>query len=211
MSSTYPSSIYIVGAQSTGKTTLVKALQNYFYGDQQQPSSTLTAVPQVITEVARTVLVEYGYTAHDITSSPSRALSLQKLILKAQVDAERAGLRLGTWIISDRSGVDPVVYAQKYVNEDAARDLAFSPEALELSERMKSSLVFVCEAGVDWLIDDGVRLMPGSFEEWIETHELFCHWLEELGLKYEVITRNLLDTNKRVEFVLEKWKSYQAK
>jgi len=74
---------------------------------------------------------------------------------------------------------------------------------------MKTSLVFVCEAGANWLVDDGVRLMPGSWDEWMNTHQLFCCCLDELELQYEVIACHVTDVNERVRFVLEKWKSYQ--
>lgn len=209
MSSLIPPNIYIIGAQSTGKTTLVKALQSYFDTNQPQYSASpsLLVQPQVIKEVARKVLVEHGFTAQDITSSPSRALALQELILKAQAAAESAALSSGNWIISDRSGVDPIVYTRKYVSESAASSLAKFPEGMELQNRMKNSLVVVCEAGVDWLIDDGVRLMPGSWDEWMNTHHLFCSCLEELGLEYEVVTNDMTDINERVSFVLEKWSS----
>lgn len=76
--------------------------------------------------------------------------------MKAQLNAECRALESRKWFISDRSGVDPIVYARKYVSEEAAEDLVKSTEWLELKERMKSALVIVCEAGVDWLIDDGV-------------------------------------------------------
>jgi len=207
-----PSNIYIIGAQSTGKTTLVRALQHHFDAYQtpssSSSSSSLPTKPQVITEVARGVLVEHSFTAHDITSSPARALALQELILKAQASAESAALDAGTWFISDRSGVDPIVYARKYVSESAATDLACSPEGLVLQSRMKNSVVIVCEAGVKWLVDDGVRLMPGSWDEWMDTHQLFCSCLKELELKYGVITRDMTDINERVKFVLDKWESY---
>jgi hypothetical protein len=74
-------------------------------------------------EVARTVLKQHNFTADDVTSSPARSLTLQQLILQAQVATERGISEQGDWFISDRSGADPIVYARKYVNEDAASDL----------------------------------------------------------------------------------------
>ncbi|KAH1415871.1 hypothetical protein KXX32_000323, partial [Aspergillus fumigatus] len=74
--------LYIIGAQCTGKTTLVKALLDAL--PQRHPS----LPPHPITEVARKVLCEFGFTRDDITSDPSRALQLQELILKAQFEEE---------------------------------------------------------------------------------------------------------------------------
>ncbi len=80
--------IYIVGAQCTGKTTLVNALESHF---DETPDPSLR--PTFIREVARTVLDTHGFTALDITSSGERCMTLQKLILDAQVLAERSALQ----------------------------------------------------------------------------------------------------------------------
>lgn len=77
--------IYVIGAQCTGKTTLVNALEEHFKSnnvDRNMPQ------PTVIQEVARAVLKEKGFTREDITTSPSRALQLQRHILDAQLHAE---------------------------------------------------------------------------------------------------------------------------
>lgn len=194
-----PQDIYIIGAQSTGKTTLVKALENHF----KDANEYHIDQPKIITEVARTVLQRHNFTANDIKSSPTRALQLQQLILQAQLSAERD--ISGEWFISDRSGVDPVVYARKYVSKDAADDLIKSTEWLELRERMRKSVIIVCEAGADWLADDGVRLMPESRKNWLEFHQLFCSCLKDWGLNYEILPYDVGSLDERVAFVLEKW------
>jgi predicted ATPase len=185
--------IYIVGAQNTGKTTLVNALEAAF------AKNTSEIQPRVIKEVARNVLIKHQFTAEDIKTSPSRAFQLQELILKAQFDAEREVLEREGWFISDRSAIDPIVYARKYVTEEASIQLRQSMEWLQLKERMKDSVVIVCQAGADWLLDDGVRLMPEN--------RLFCSCLDEWGLDYEVLPWTLMDIDKRVDFVLQSWSS----
>ncbi|KAI9759403.1 MAG: hypothetical protein M1840_003362 [Geoglossum simile] len=199
-----PKDIYIVGAQCTGKTTLVKALEEYFKRSEEHDGYRIDN-PKIITEVARDVLKQYKFTAEDIRSSPARALSLQQRILEAQLNAERAASDHGEWFISDRSGADPIVYAQKYVSGDAAEGLVGSAEWLELRERLKKSVVIVCEAGADWLTDDGVRLMPVSREEWVGFHRLFCNCLDDWGLRYEVLPCGVTNLNERIEFVLGRW------
>ncbi|MCJ1463978.1 hypothetical protein MMC07_002588 [Pseudocyphellaria aurata] len=203
-SSPKPMNIYIVGAQSTGKTTLVKGLQEYLslhenckWQDEQ------TSAPKVIIEVARGVLRDYAFTAEDITSSPTRAIELQRLILEAQLQAEA---EVGdAWFISDRSGFDPVIYALRYVGTDAARELMASKTFVALQERMQRSLVIICEAGADWLFDDGVRLMPNDKEDWVAFHSLFCASLEAAGVEYFVLPHSVTGSTERVKFVIEKW------
>ncbi|KAK1834908.1 P-loop containing nucleoside triphosphate hydrolase [Podospora conica] len=193
--------VYIVGAQCTGKTTLVNRLDQHFHGDPPPAGP-----PAIIKEVARTVLVKHNFTADDITSSQERCLLLQRLILEAQAKAEREVLQAGAaaWFISDRSGVDPIAYASQHVGEGAAEVLMGSSDWLELRERMQGSLIVVCEAGASWLTDDGVRLMPASMEEWKAFHELFCRMLGRMGLEFVVLPSTVVDLGDRVDFVLRK-------
>ncbi|KAK7910583.1 hypothetical protein PG985_013064 [Apiospora marii] len=208
MQSPPPPIIYIIGAQSTGKSTLVDALEAHF---RQDSSSSSLPKPIVIREVARAVLREHHYTAQDIRDSPTRALELQRLILAAQADAERKAAIVSDstkshpWLISDRSAIDPVVYAWQYVGPEAARALIGSANWQDMRDRMAASLVVVCEAGVDWLTDDGVRLMPTGRDEWAKTHEVFCQVLEEAQVRYVVLPCGLGRTEERVEFVLREF------
>ncbi|KAK5632476.1 hypothetical protein RRF57_008190 [Xylaria bambusicola] len=199
-------SIYIIGSQCTGKTTLVTALSDYF----QHHPITSAKSPAVIKEVARSVLEAHGFNRGDIRNSQDRALELQRLIIEAQSKAERSQLETSSWFISDRSAVDPIIYARKYVSKKAAAALASSPEWLEMSDRMAKSLVIVCEAGVDWLTDDGVRLMPQDTTEWKQTHAEFCAVLDDMGLRYHVLPARVKDMNVRVQFVLTRWEELAA-
>lgn len=161
------------------------------------------SAPKVITEVARGVLQKYSFTAEDITFSQIRAAELQRLILEAQLQAEAD---VGdAWFISDRSGFDPIIYTLRYVGNDAARDLMASNAFLSLKERMQKSLVIICEAGADWLIDDGVRLMPTSKDDWVAFHSLFCASLEAEGVEYIVLPHSMVGSTERVDFVVGKW------
>ncbi|KAK6835159.1 hypothetical protein PG987_009853 [Apiospora arundinis] len=198
--STPPQNIYIIGAQSTGKSTLVDALEAHF---RQNNVSSLPALI-VIREVARAVLRDHSFTAGDIPTSPARALELQRLILAAQAKAENEATSASqpSWLISDRSAIDPVVYAWQYVGQEAALALMESAEWKLMRDRMAESLVVVCEAGVDWLTDDGVRLMPEGREEWAKTHEVFCRVLDVATVRYVVLPCNLRSTEERLAFIL---------
>jgi nicotinamide riboside kinase len=200
------SNIYVIGAQSTGKTTLVDALEEFFLNSIEVPESPNLSKPVIIREVARTVLKTHKFTRNDITNSTTRALKLQTLILSAQLNAEEAALEKRSsraWYVSDRSGLDPVVYATIFAGEDDAQDMLRGVEWMKLEERMKKGLVVLCEAGCSWLIDDGTRLMPKDLEEWLKVDSTFRALLETLDIEYVLLPKDVLDTRHRVEIVLK--------
>jgi nicotinamide riboside kinase len=196
--------IYIIGPQSTGKTTLVNALEKSFINSDD------VTQPTYIREVARTVLKTYNFTRDDITNSPIRALELQELILKAQRTAEEAavgGDPSTSWFISDRSGLDPIVYAKLFVGEDAAQKMMLSEDWKALEDRMKHGLVILCEAGSSWLTDDGTRLMPKDMEDWLLVNSAFRSVLGTLAIESILIPKDVLDMQHRVQIVLDAlWK-----
>jgi nicotinamide riboside kinase len=195
--------IYVIGAQSTGKTTLVNALKTTFEDDASRDPKTCPPQPLIISEVARSVLREKRFSRQDLTTSPIRALRLQQYVLKAQYDAEITTDPSNTtaWYICDRSGIDPIVYARCFAGAEAAAGLLASKPFLELETRMKNGIVFLCEAGSQWLVDDGVRLMPNDMEEWTYVDRTFRGLLEWRGISYFVVPKYMTDLTKRVEYV----------
>ena len=197
--------IYIIGAQSTGKTTLVTALADYFE-NQVNTSQEPISKPKVLKETARDVLKRHNFTANDIVTSRSKAMELQQLIMKAQAQAE---LSLDEdWYISDRSGLDALAYMRRYVGEKEERELRASVDWQGVEQRMREGLVVLCEAGGEWLIDDGVRLMPKDKEDWVQMHHLFCALLDEIGLKYIVMPTTIQGLESRVAFVMSEWRGF---
>lgn len=192
-----PANIYIIGAQCTGKTTLVDALKDYLtqYREQDTPD------PIIISELARNVLRELKIDRHDIANLPEKSLELQTAILKAQYKAEAVAKDAG-WYISDRSGLDPIVYARLSVGEDAAQTLLNSAEWKTLEQNMKEGRVFVCEAGCKWLMDDGTRWMPDSPEHWDGFDQAFRDLLKHRKIGFQVVPRDVTQTHERVEMVL---------
>lgn len=189
--------IYIIGAQCTGKTTLVNALAAH-YARQQDADQ-----PAVIREVARSVLTRDGFTRQDIETSPMRAMQLQAAILAAQHKAEATILEgtRATWYISDRSGLDPLAYASTFVDREAVDTLLATSDWQRLETSMKSGLVVLCEAGCEWLVDDGTRLMPKSNEEWDRIHVAFQSLLAEREIRFVMLSRNIRSVEDRVAFV----------
>jgi nicotinamide riboside kinase len=192
--------LYIIGPQSTGKTTLVNALEKTFEPDADKVT---TQQPLVIHEVARTVLKEKGFHRDDITTSPKRAFQLQQHILEAQYNAEitACASNKSSWFICDRSGLDPIVYTKCFVGPEAVEKLFASDAWRELEVRMKESIVVLCEAGCRWLVDDGVRLMPVDMEEWTRIDAAFRDLLQKRGIGYSIISKDMADIGTRVGYV----------
>ena len=211
--SSNPRNVYIIGAQCTGKTTLVTALTEHFTSLANQQASTEAATssseinppagqPYIIREVARSVLKEYAFTAAEIRDSPSRALELQQLILRAQVEAETKALNTASWFISDRSGLDPMIYAEMYVGREATEQMLAGEDWKACQQSLSKALIVVCEPGAPWLYDDGTRLMPLDETEWTTTHETFCRFLDKLELSYLVARKELMNMRDRVQLIL---------
>ena len=98
----------------------------------------------MICEVARTVMKQVDINREDIATSPNLSLDLQKAILEAQLTHEIIAENENGWYISDRSGIDPIVYARVFTGTEAAEELLVSNSWLKLKRRMKQGLVFVC-------------------------------------------------------------------
>ena len=193
----YPS-IYIIGAQCTGKTTLVRALEQHF-------TTNMATSHFVITEIARGLLIDFKISRDEIRNDQSKSGDFQKAIMKAQLQKEikcQAPLQL-----SDRSGLDPIVYAKRFGPNDAASSMLKSSTWAELRLRLASSVIVVCEPCQDWLEDDGTRLMPLDWEDWMETHHVFCSLLDQCGLQYSVLPAIVHMLPERVDFVLHLWQA----
>ena len=195
--------IFIVGTSCTGKTTLLKALRDFYHAQCQQPNSQI-AEPAVICEVARTVLKQLGYDRQDIATSPERSLMIQRAILDAQHKAETSLTEdPASWYISDRSGIDPIFYTRMFVGEDEAEQLLSSPAWKTLEQNMKSGTVLLCEAGCNWLVDDGTRLMPQNGDDWIRFDLAFRKLLQETNIGFTVISKDMVDIADRVNLAID--------
>jgi nicotinamide riboside kinase len=194
-----PKSVYIVGAQCTGKTTLLHALQSAF--SRKYPTLQFSS----ITEVARDILRDYQFSRDDITNDPQRALKLQQLILVAQCNKESESPT--DYLLCDRSGVDPIVYAIKYGTPYAQIILESSPEWHYLRDQMKKALVILCQPHREWLVDDGTRLMAKTWEEWESVHLTFMQVLDANEITFHMIPKEVIDLDERVDFVLDLWDS----
>ena len=96
--------IFVLGPSSSGKSTLCDALARYLDLDRSR----------YVREVARTVMREQGFTRKDVDT-----YAMQHAIMAAQLKAEQKILESSedsadegcVVMLSDRSAVDPIVYA----------------------------------------------------------------------------------------------------
>jgi nicotinamide riboside kinase len=188
--------IYIVGPSSTGKTTLCNALI---------PRLGLTS-DMCITEVARTVMKEQGFTRADVHS-----LAMQQAIVNAQAARDRqarqkaaeAGVpRLQSILLSDRSAVDAVVYAalsDMTTQAENTKALISSPEFLEVLPFYRSlhSTFVLLRPIPEWVVDDGVR----SLADGEHCYAMFVKILKELDIPFVELGEGCRWLEERVAFV----------
>ncbi|KAK7747936.1 hypothetical protein SLS53_001188 [Cytospora paraplurivora] len=127
--------------------------------------------------------------------------------MKAQLEAENEALRKSKRFISDRSGLDCLIYAAKSVRRKGAEQLSETPELANLKARMQEGRIIVCEPVVDWLKDDGTgfRPIPELKAQWLAVHKEFSELPNGLGLRYEVPPARVTSLEERVTFVLSRW------
>lgn len=187
--------VYIIGPHSTGKTTIVKTLVEILEGE----------VP-VIQEVARSVMQERGYSRIDVDSNDhERKFSLQHDIFKAQVEKEVTFIRAGTAFVSDRSAVDPLIYLFHYSGREAMNRIASTEEWRKVRDRYadtKQSLVILLSPVPEFLVDDNVRYMSKSLDDWHLLAANFRLFLVEEEIPFIEMGKDVLDIKDRVARVL---------
>ncbi|KAH0843663.1 hypothetical protein AYO21_05448 [Fonsecaea monophora] len=193
-------SIYIIGAQCTGKTTLVEAVSQQIHRDRSHLSFA------VIKELARGVLMAADVNRDDIRAGSEKAMNFQRLVLQTQLDEERK-LQGHEFIISDRSGIDPIAYANLYGPPHVTKEMIETSAWQELRKRMDQAIVILCEPVPPWLFDDGVRLMPEDMSEWLELHKTFVNLLCQSEIEFDLLPATIRSIEKRTAFVIEKWEA----
>ncbi len=193
--------IYIVGAQCTGKTTLSRALLS-----EVAARNGALQVGELV-ETAREILKLHKCTKDDVREGSTRCILLQRMILESQLERE-AALASKDIVISDRSGADPLVYATVYGRGQDIDELTSSRAWTVLRANMQRSLVVVCPPVWEWLFDDGVRLVPESWEEWYHVHEEFLLTLKRYEVDFIVVPPSTRSLDDRVRLVLDNWKAF---
>ncbi|KAI0077241.1 hypothetical protein K474DRAFT_1116053 [Panus rudis PR-1116 ss-1] len=185
--------IFVLGPSSSGKTTLCDALAR----DLRLPPS------RYITEVARTVMKETGFTRND-----TYKYEMQAAIMNAQVKAEMEALQLGDIqagelrLLSDRSAVDPIIYASTASTSSAneTRKRLLESEAFRtVIGTYKRSLFVVLQPVSEWIYDDGVRSLEDPWN-YVDTLRRF---LEEYDIPFWEISESVKSLVERVALTKE--------
>lgn len=190
--------IYIIGPQSTGKTTLVNALVERFDGN----------VP-VIQEVARHVMKEKGYSRIDVDSTdPARQFAMQNDIFHAQLEREDKYLREHVNFVSDRSAIDPLVYLMHYSHSEMLNKITCTIEWQNVRKRygdVRKSLVILLLPVEEFLVDDDVRYIAKSMHDWHSLAASFQKFLSEQGIAAHELGDYCRKIGDRVERVLNEF------
>jgi len=180
--------IYVVGPSSTGKTTLCNALA----------AKLGLEAPAYITEVARKVMRETGYTRGDIGK-----IGMQMDIMKAQLQREDERKLTATKsqrvLLSDRSAIDPIVYAIfTSTSEEEAQQrrdsLINSPQFQLALPGYRHSIFLLLKPVQEWVWDDGIR----SLEDRDRCLDLFRKTLDELGICYREMGPDMMFLAERI-------------
>jgi len=161
--------IYVVGPSSTGKTTLCRALAERLGLEG----------PEFITEVAREVMQQERYSRDDIGK-----LEMQAAIMRAQLLREQTGrtaaATTGRVLLSDRSAIDPIVYAiltsaSEEEAEERVQSLTESHQFQLALAAYRKSLFVLLGPVPEWLEDDGVRSTENQVSLVDSFDRIGCH------------------------------------
>jgi AAA domain len=135
-------------------------------------------------------------------------LEMQQAIMEEQLRQEAEGMVVAASsdqqiLLSDRSAIDPVVYAiltSSTENEvqDRWNRLVNSPEFQLALPMYRKAKFFLLKPVPEWVIDDGVR----SLDNQNLCLSVFQKTLTELGIVYQEIGEETKDLNERVVKVM---------
>jgi nicotinamide riboside kinase len=136
-----PCCVYFCGADSTGKSELVKYVATRYC---------MRKVP----ETARSVLHEEGYTLTGLRVKSETADAYQLAVFERQIAQEA---RTERPFVADR-GLDNLAYASEHGR--CAADLAERPEVGEYVTRQREAVVFLVRPHKELRAEDGTRALP---------------------------------------------------
>jgi nicotinamide riboside kinase len=174
-----PLRIYLVGAHSTGKTTLARWIRDHY------------AIP-MISEVARGVLAEMEERLEGLRSNLEQVDRYQALVFERQLAAEAE--QPGSFV-SDRAFCN-LAYAAQHAT--ILGDLATDPRLIEYMRSVKRGLVFFLRPHRELLAEDGVRAGV-AWEEVLRIDGMVKLMLELFGVPY--IPCESLSMQERVRLV----------
>lgn len=192
------SRVYIIGVSATGKTTLIGDLVKHFAIQEERSKL------GIITEVARKLVQCSGLSPPTIRSGDKDSMQLQRTILWVQRVRENAA-STSELVLADRSGLDPLVFAKYYGQDNSMfAAMARSEDWTILHRNMQQdALVVLCEPQISWYVEDDVRVVLDSASELAELHQVFLELLREHQIPFVVLPSHIDGREPRVSFVLE--------
>jgi len=160
----HPTRIYLVGAHSTGKTTLARWVRDHY------------GLP-MITEVARGVLAEMEAQLESLRTDLDLVGRYQREVFERQIAAERQ--HEGRFV-SDRAFCNLAYAAQ---HSTILADIAREPHLAEYMESVREGLVFYLRPHRELLAEDGVRAGV-AWEEVLRIDGMVKLLLEMFGVSY---------------------------
>lgn len=171
--------VYLVGAHSTGKTTLARYIRDHY------------GLP-MISEVARSILAELEMSLDKLRSDVDAVSRYQLEVFRRQAEAER---KVKTGFVSDRAFCNLAYMANHATNmSDVFRD----PLMNEYMQSVSEGVVFFVRPHRDLLAEDGVRAGV-SWEEVVTIDGMVKLMLEMWGIPY--ITLSALSMQERVRTI----------
>ena len=204
-----PINIFIIEAHSTGKITLRNALLKGIHHDKNKGIALQDIEqPMTTTEAAEIIMERMGLMANEVFSSKETCERIQNEILEEQAAYERK-IPDDAWINSDRSGLDPIIYALVHVDASAAARMESTEAWDECKASMEKGLMVVCEPVKEWLETNKFRTWLEGMTQWDYArllHGTFVDRLEVLGISYVLIPASMRDMKQRIERVLGEWR-----
>ena len=168
--------VVVTGSESTGKTTLTKALAEHF----DCPYS-LEAARGYVEERGRALTVD------DISPIATRQIELEETAIH-----QARGL-----VIHDTDLLSTLIYAQHYYG--------VSPEWIrKMATERVADLYLLCDIDLPWM-PDGLQRDSGSTEQRLDIHHQFIDLLENSGQPWSLIQKSGQTRFEQALRVIEKY------
>lgn len=179
--------IYLVGAHSTGKTTLCRYIS-------------LKYNLPMITEAARSVLSEMEVPLENLRTDIGMVDDFQAEVISRQIAVEKDK---GGCFVSDRA-FDCLAYAAEHSNLLHYNDVWNMKQVQEYIEWVKEGIVFFIRPHKELLMEDGVRETP-VWESVVRIDGMVKFLLESTGTPYMPVScLSMQERIRTVDFVLNK-------
>ena len=150
-----------------------------------------------MTEVARRVMMEKGYSRDTISS-----LQMQEDIMEAHFILEQESMAHDVRVY-DRTAIDPIVYAiltsrDEEESRGKQNHLTRSANFQKALQQYRKSIVILLKPVAEWLVDDGIR----STEDQEKCLQIYRRLLAEMDVPYYEFGREIMFLPERVGFVM---------